>query len=61
MSNNSNNKTKKKKDEITCVQLSKLTRNKLAKLGTKEDTFESIILNLMDTPCGEEMGESESE
>ena len=60
-----NGKTTTKKDLITCVQLSKETRDKLAKLGTKDDTFEGIILNLMNKPCGkesdEEMGESESE
>ncbi len=52
-----------RKDLITCVQLSKKTRDKLAKLGTKKDTFEGIILNLMEKePCGEnEIGENESE
>lgn len=58
---NGNEKTTARKDLITCVQLSKETRNKLAQLGTKEDTFESIILNLMDKPCGEEMGESQDD
>ncbi len=61
---NNNGKNGKKRDEITCVQLSKDTRNKLANLGKKSDTFESIILGLMDRPaepCGENMiGESES-
>jgi len=57
--NGNNNITTRKKDEITCVQLSKQTRNKLASLGKKSDTYESIILNLMDKPCGENMtGES---
>jgi len=61
MTNLGKEKTSTRKDLITCVQLSKETRNKLAKLGTKEDTFESIILNLIDKPCGNNMGESESE
>ncbi len=60
---NNNSKNQIRKDLITCVQLSKKTRDKLAKLGTKKDTFEGIILNLMEEkPCGEnEIGESESE
>lgn len=61
--NNGNGKNARKKDEITCVQLSKETRDKLAELGSKKDTFESIIVNLMDDkPCGEKSaGENESE
>jgi len=67
MANNSNRNGKlaKKRDEITCVQLSKDTRNKLAERGRKSDTFEKIILNLMDKPeepCGENMiGESQND
>ena len=41
----------KRKDEITCIQLSKETRDKLANLGTKTDTFESIILKQLEKPC----------
>ena len=63
--NNRNGKLAKKRDEITCVQLSKQTRNKLAGMGRKSDTFEKIILNLMDKPeepCGENMiGESQND
>ncbi len=40
-----------RKDEISCVQLSKDTKAKLDKLGTKKDTYESIILKMMDSPC----------
>jgi len=60
---NGNSSTPKRKDLITCVQLSKKTRDKLAKLGTINDTFEQVILNLMNKkPCGEnEIGESDSE
>lgn len=36
-----------KKGIVTCVSVSKDTRDKLAKLGTKDQTFEDIILNLM--------------
>ena len=55
-------KNGKRKDEITCVQLSKKTRDKLAELGKKKDTFEKIILGLMvrSTSCEIE-GENESE
>jgi len=58
---NENGKNTTRKDLITCVQLSKETRNRLAELGTKKDTFEDIILNLMDKPCGERMGESQDD
>ncbi len=40
-----------RKDEISCVQLTKDTKSKLDKLGTKKDTYESIILKMMDSPC----------
>jgi len=36
-----------RKDEISCVQLTKDTKAKLDKLGTKSDTYESVILGLM--------------
>lgn len=51
-----------RKDEISCVQLSKDTKAKLDKLGTKKDTYESIILKMMDSQCansGENTEESE--
>jgi len=60
MNNHRNGKNGKKRDEITCVQLSKETRDKLATLGAKKDTFEDIILNLIDSPC-KQTGENESE
>ena len=41
----------KRKDDISCVQLSKTTKSKLDELGTKKDTYESIILSLMDSQC----------
>jgi len=61
MRNNGNGKHRK--DLITCVQISKKTRNKLAEMGTINDTFEQVILNLMEKePCGEnKIGESEGE
>jgi len=53
------NSKPKRKDELTCVQLSRDTKAKLDKLGVKSDTYESIILNLMDKPCSKDVGESE--
>ena len=50
-----------RKDEISCVQLTKDTKAKLDKLGTKKDTYESIILKMMDSPCVESIGESKNE
>lgn len=49
-----------RKDEISCVQLTKGTKAKLDKLGTKTDTYESIILNLMEKSCAVS-GESEED
>ncbi|MCV0373666.1 MAG: hypothetical protein K5793_08965 [Nitrosarchaeum sp.] len=41
-----------RKDEIrSCIQLSKDTKAKLDKLGTRKDTYESIILSLIESPC----------
>jgi len=33
---------------VTCVRLTKDTRNRLAKLGTKDQTFEQIVTILLD-------------
>ncbi len=49
MNGNSNTK---RKDDISCVQLSKSTKAKLDELGTnRKDTYESIILKMMDSSC----------
>jgi len=46
------NSNPKRKDDISCVQLSKTTKSKLDELGTnRKDTYESIILSLMDSQC----------
>ena len=55
------NAKQKRKDELTCVQLSRDTKAKLDKLGIKSDTYEKIILGLMDSKCADQMGENESE
>ena len=51
----------KRKDEISCIQLSKDTKAKLDKLGIKSDTYESIILNLMDSTCVKKQDENQEE
>jgi len=56
---NGNGKTKRK-DEITCVQLTKNTKTKLDSFGKKSDTYESIINKLMDSQCSESAQEEES-
>ena len=53
--------TSRKKDELTCIQLSKDTKAKLDKLGIKSDTYESIILNLMDSTCVKKQDENQEE
>ena len=50
-----------RKDEISCVQLTKDTKAKLDKLGIKSDTYESIILNLMDSTCVKKQDENQEE
>ena len=49
----------KRKDEITCVQLTKDTKSKLDSFGKKSDTYESIINKLMDSQCPEPAQEEE--
>ena len=56
-----NNSKPKRKNEITCIQLSRNTRDKLAELGTKDDTFEDIILKQMNKQSCATSGESEEE
>ena len=34
--------------EPTCLRVTKATRNRLAQLGTKNDTFEQIVTGLLD-------------
>jgi len=38
----------KKNPKITTMQISKQLRDELAKLGTKDETFEDIIKKLLD-------------
>ena len=53
------NNSSKRKDDISCVQLSKDTKSKLDKLGTKKDTYESIILKMIDSPCATKVEDSD--
>ncbi len=54
-----------RKDEVTCVQLAKETKARLDKLGTKNQTYDSIIQELLDSSCVKtedgEQDESEEE
>lgn len=38
----------KSSQEQTCLRVTKATRNLLAKLGTKDETFEQIVRGLVD-------------
>jgi hypothetical protein len=39
----------KENDKITTIQISKITRDELKKLGTKGQTYDEIIKNLIET------------
>jgi len=39
--------------EITCIKVTKDTRAKLQKLGTKGDTYETVINSLLDSSCNQ--------
>ena len=54
----------KRNDEVSCVQLSRELKAKLDELGTRKDTYESIIRGLLEKSCAvkdEEPDESEEE
>jgi len=41
----------------TCLRVTKVTRNRIAKLGTKDQTFEQILKDMLDRqPSGESIG-----
>jgi len=43
--------------EQTCLRVTKATRNRLAELGTKDQTFEQIVTDLLDKKkSGESFG-----
>ncbi len=39
--------------EITCIKVTKDTRAKLQKLGSKGDTYEIVINSLLDSSCNQ--------
>jgi len=39
--------------EITCIKVTKDTRAKLAKLGSKGDTYETVINSLLESDCNQ--------
>ena len=39
--------------EITCIKITKDTRAKLQKLGSKGDTYEIVINSLLDSSCNQ--------
>jgi len=43
------NSSNASKSQATCVRLSKITRNLLAKQGSKDQTFDDIINQLMES------------
>lgn len=56
-----NSEKPNRKDEVSCVQLSKDTKEKLDKLGTRKDTYESIILKIMESQCVVKPDENEED
>jgi len=50
---------------VTCVRLSRETRDRLARMGTKDQTFDDIINVTIDkslqTPCNEDLEETVSD
>jgi len=55
MTNNKNNGNEKR-GLVTCVRLSKKTRDSLAEMGKKTQTFDEIVTDLItksNEPCGE--------
>ena len=42
--------------QVTCVRVSRTTRDKLAKLGNKDQTFDQILIGLIEKTSGESYG-----
>lgn len=60
MPNGNEQKNKTLGGEITCIKVTKDTRAKLAGLGKKGDTYETVITSLLDSSCNQIM-ESEND
>ena len=57
---NSNQNGSKRRDEITCVQLTKDAKKRLDEFATeRRETYESIITRLMDSQCTQPTQEKE--
>ena len=50
------------KEKASCIQLSRGTKNKLAEMGGKNDSYEDIVIKLMDfkKPLSEDQSETKS-
>jgi len=53
MPNGNETKTTTLGGEITCIKITKDTRTKLQKLGTKGDTYETVINSLLNSSCNQ--------
>ena len=51
MSNGEEQKNTTLGGEITCIKVTRDTRAKLAKLGNKGDTYETVINDLLESEC----------
>jgi|APSaa5957512535_1039671.scaffolds.fasta_scaffold67183_1 hypothetical protein len=58
MSNATETKNTTLGGEITCIKVTRDTRAKLAGLGKKGDTYETVINSLLDSECNQNMEES---
>ena len=58
---NEQNQNASKKDEITCINLPKALRDRLAEKGNKKDTYADIITRMLDSPCGSNTDGQESD
>ena len=43
--------------EITCIKVTKETRQKLANRGKKGESYETVISNLLENGCNQVMGD----
>ena len=60
MQNDNQSKSTTLGGEITCIKVTKDTRAKLAKLGNKGDTYETVINSLLDSECNQTEEEIET-
>ena len=58
---NGQNQIVSKKDEITCINLPKSLRDRLAEKGNKNDTYADIITRMLDSSCNKSNGQESDE